>query len=339
MLLKDKIALLARWGDVLLEGGEAQENAIRTAFFHNAWFTPDNCRLAIRRIASRFLNADFLQQWAQHYRLDLHHAHPPKTIALVMAGNIPLVGFHDWLAVLMSGNKALVKLSSKDEHLPRFLWQQLALIQADFAQQSTVFTEHIIQNFDAVIATGSNNSGRYFEHYFAKYPHIIRKNRGSVAVLTGKETPNDIEQLGQDIFTYFGLGCRNVSKLFVPKGYDFSYLLDHLESFSEVMQHHKYKNNYDYLRSLLLLNQTPHYASDFLMLIENKAVSSPLSCVHFEFYDSNDDLSNHLIEQAADIQAVVGEGFIPFGDTQNPSLSDYADKVDTMQFLLQLHTP
>lgn len=338
MQLQRRTQILAALGRQLKERPAALQTVVERACTHNPWFTPQSVWQAIDAITANYLNEAELHQWISGYKIQ-HLPQTVKTIGLVMAGNIPMVGFHDFLCVFISGHRAQVKLSAKDNQLFPFIASLLKQIDAEFHQHLEI-TEQL-KGFDAVIATGSNNSARYFEHYFGKYPHIIRKNRNSVAILTGNETPADIDLLGKDIFDYYGLGCRNVSKLMVPQNYSFPYLLSHLEHYAGIMQHHKYKNNYDYYRSVYLLNRQPHFASDFLILIENSALASPVSVVHYEYYTGENDLNNQLMNQQEQIQCVVaapkpGSSFVPFGSAQQPRLWDYADHTDTLQFLLEL---
>lgn len=295
----------------------------------NPWFTFESVKLALRGVV-KFLAPAGLQSWIANYDLSV----TPKRIGLVMAGNIPLVGFHDLLCVLVSGHTAVVKLSSKDRALFEFIINALRSSPA-FAEK-IVAVERLV-DFDAVIATGSNNTSRYFHFYFSKYPHLLRKNRNGVAVLDGTETKEDLGRLGSDVFSYYGLGCRNVSKMLVPASYDFSELFNEWNSYEHVIGRHKYCNNYDYNKAIFLVNQTPFLDNGFVLLQEKAAqISSPISVVYFEHYRSQDEL-NHLLEAARDeIQCIVGHAFIPFGDAQMPSLTDYADGVDTMQFLTSL---
>lgn len=334
MNLQDRIEILALLGKQLQQPQALPDAVIHRACYTNLWFTPQNIQTALTAIATQFLNRRELETWLSAYPA-IAVAQIPKTVGLVMAGNIPLVGWHDFMCVFVCGYKAMVKLSSKDEVLFTHLLQLMVQINPDV--QNYVAIVQQLKDFDAVIATGSNNSARYFEYYFGKLPHIIRKNRSSVAILTGSETPEEITRLGNDIFEYFGLGCRNVSKLMAPKGYDFARLLSLLEPYGRVMQHNKYKNNYDYHYSVFLLNKQLNYASDFLILQENPLVASPVSVVHYEFYTSAHDLQNKLAQQQDQIQCITAAHptgtAIPFGSAQQPRLWDYADGVDTMQFL------
>jgi len=306
------------------------------AYYHNNWFTEDNIDLMLNSIADNFLDEKKIATWLNNYpALKGNDFSSPQTVGLVMAGNIPLVGFHDMLCVLFSGNKALIKLSSKDNILLPFIAEHLFEYNPKL-KEYIVFTD-ILKNINAVIATGSNNSARYFDYYFKKYPHIIRRNRGSVAVLTGGESKDDILNLGKDIFQYFGLGCRNVSKLYVPYDYDFTFFLDTLEPYKKIREHGKYMNNYDYNRTILMMNKVPHLASDFLMITEDERIVSPVASLHYEFYTDDNDLKLKLEKKAEEIQCIVGKKFhVPFGKTQQPQLWDYADNVDTMEFLLSV---
>ncbi|MFQ3174573.1 MAG: hypothetical protein ACI8W0_001695, partial [Flavobacterium sp.] len=261
----------------------------------------------------------------------------PKKIALILAGNIPLVGFHDFLSVLITGNSVIVKTSSNDQHLLPFIAKYIIAVEPKFAEKIT-FVEGKLEGFDAVIATGSNNTARYFEYYFKNTPSIIRKSRNSVAVLNGTETKEQLIALGEDIFRYFGLGCRNVSKLFVPKGYTFDAFFEAIFEYQEVIHYEKYANNYDYNKAVFLMSNYKLLDNGFLTLKEDISHASPISSVFYEFYDDIDDLQTRLSSESEQIQCVVSakliENSIPFGQTQQPSLSDYADNVDTISFLL-----
>lgn len=337
MQLEERLKVLNTWGNDFNPDGEALQPIIEQAYLRNKWFTPDNIRHALNAIQQQMLAEEELRAWVQRYP-QLEQAHEPQTIGIVMAGNIPLVGFHDLLSVLVAGHRAQVKLSSKDETLLPWLVNQLRGISEELGNRIT-FPDRL-QNFDAVIATGSNNTARYFEQYFGKHPHIIRKNRNSIAVLSGEEDKETLNALGEDLFRYFGLGCRNVSQIWAPKGFKWPKLLEALEPYGFIMENDKYKNNYDYNRTLLLLNQIPHFASDFLMLTENEAVASRIGSAHIQHYDSLEQVQQKLNEQAANIQCVVTntglEGAVPIGRSQHPRLWDYADGVDTLKFLEQL---
>jgi len=312
---------------------EAFESLAESARLENPWFTNENVRMALKGI-SEYLKTDSLKQWTNNYVLE---PSKPKTIALVMAGNIPLVGFHDFLCVLISGNHIQVKLSSKDSKLFQYLIKHLVWLEPGF--QVRITFKDKLEDFDAIIATGSDNSSRYFEYYFGKYPNIIRKNRTSCAVLTGTESDDEIERLGTDIFSYFGLGCRNVSKVYVPNEYDFTKLLSRWDKFEEVIHHHKYCNNYDYQKSILLVNSVPFLDNGFILLQENEKLVSPISVLYYEHYVSDNDLKNKLRESVEKLQCIVGKGkpaTIPFGQAQYPQVWDYADQVDTLKFLSEL---
>lgn len=334
---------LQRRIEILVELGKALQNETdqlamaKMAYARNRWFTVENTQNMLKAIAENYLSAEKLQQWTTHYDFSNTNETPSKTVGLVMAGNIPLVGFHDFLGVFICGHKAQVKLSEKDDKLLPYIYQLLLQIDKEMADYLQIVP--ILKNFDAVIATGSNNSARYFHYYFDKYPHIIRKNRGSVAVLTGRETEADLQALGKDIFRYFGLGCRSISKLMLPKDYDFEFLLTVLNNYKDISTHSKYRNNYDHNLAIYLLDRVKHYINDAIILIEKEAISSPAAVLHYEFYTDETALKNRLEAQQEDIQCVVGlaDEYLDFGEAQQPELWDYADKVDTIRFLLNLN--
>jgi hypothetical protein len=299
----------------------------------NPWFTSGNVNLALQGIC-RYLDQQKLSKWISPYRLN---PQVQKKIAVVMAGNIPLAGFHDLLSILVSGHAALIKLSSKDTVLTTWLIAKLIEIEPRFSPLIAITGQ--LKNFDAVIATGSDNSARYFNYYFGKYTHIIRKNRTSCAVLSGSETAEDLSLLGRDVFTYFGLGCRNVSKIFIPHDFDPVRLINAWDIYVDIINHHKYHNNYDYQKSILLVNKIPFYDSGFVILHENEKLVSPVSVVYFERYGTRAELSKKLQLVADKIQCVVGnteKDHVAFGQAQLPDLWDYADRVDTMKFLEEL---
>lgn len=314
-----------------INDGEFQTLAEQAAR-ENPWFTKENVRMAMDGII-QLLQKERLERWVSSYSL----RDQSKKIALVLAGNIPLVGFHDLLSVLISGNNALIKPSSKDSVLLKYILQRLYDIEPAF-RHKVEFAEQL-KNFDAVIATGSDNSARYFDYYFGKYPNIIRKNRTSVAILRGNESEDDLAALAIDVFSYFGLGCRNISKLLVPAGYTFDKLFSTWEVYQPIIHHHKYCNNYDYQKSIMLVNQIPFLDNGFVMLHETTKMVSPISVVYYEQYKDEADLSNKLREAEDKIQCIVGNGTraaIPFGKAQYPELWDYADGVDTLKFLTNL---
>jgi len=306
---------------------------------YNGWFTEGNVRYMINAIGDS-LERSNLEKWLYPYMKGFED-HKPKTIAVVMAGNIPAVGFHDFLCVLISGNRILGKLSSDDDRLIPSIANILCKIEPSFKDMIS-FTEQPLAGFDAVMATGSNNTSRYFDYYFGKYPNLIRKNRNGVAVLTGEETGKDLEGLAKDIFTYYGMGCRNVSKLIVPAGYDFTKLLEVLAEQIEVIENHKYFNNYEYNKSLYLVNSTPHFDPGNLLLTEDRRIASPVSIVYYHFYKNLSELTDFLSLNEENIQCVVSnsefvKNCLNFGGTQQPELWDYADGVDTLSFLLSLN--
>jgi len=340
LTLDDRLDLLAELGHYLRESPDDDlQTAVRQSYLENNWFTEDNQYHALQAIANAFLDREKLQAWVARYDLPFRQ-HAPKTVGLIMAGNIPLVGFHDWLCVFASGHRAKVKLSDKDKRLLPLLVKKMG----EWAHESWAYTEFVpegepLRGFEAVIATGSNNTARYFEQYFQKYPHLIRHNRNAVAVLNGRESMAELYALGADIFSYFGLGCRNVSKLYVPQDYPFDGLLEALHEYRDIVLHNKYKNNFDYNFTLLILNRVPHLNNGCLLLHESPELTSRIASVHYEYYSDPDELDELLAARRGEIQCVVGhvplKGFecLPFGKTQEPGLTDYPDGVDVMRFL------
>jgi len=316
------------------------EELIKIIHQRNTWFTAENVRTAIEEI-SCMLEEKALRSWLAGYMTELSERNKPKNIAVIMAGNIPMVGFHDMLCVLISGNKLTAKLSSSDNLLLPFISKVLIAIEPAFAD-NIQFTDKQLQNIEAVIATGSNNSAGHFEYYFSKYPNIIRKNRNAVAVLTGKETKEELALLGKDVFQYFGLGCRNVSKLFVPKGYKFDKFYESVYEHKDVVLNNKYANNYEYNRTIYLMNSLPSLLdNNFLLLKEDPAITSPIGVLFYEYYDTINEVNARLKQVKEQLQCVVSNSkeikkAIPIGKAQSPSLADYADGVDTMKFLISL---
>ncbi len=318
------------WLGSYLKSEDPEWTEIKQKASHkNGWFIPAFIDMACDKIAAQYLDEELLNKWVAHYHLDDNVDR--KNVGIVMAGNIPLVGFHDFLAVFISGHRQTIKLSSKDDVLLEHLVKKMN--EKDVSVNNYIFFADTLKGCDAYIATGSNNSSRYFEQYFAKYPHIIRRNRTSAAIITGNETREDLEKLSDDIHLYFGLGCRNVSKLFVPAGYDFVPLLDAFNTYLYFADHNKYKNNYDYQLSIILLNNIFYMTNGSTLLTENEALFSPISHVHFEYYADEEKIRGKL-EQNDDVQCIIGKNATGFGEAQNPGLFSYADGVDTMQFLL-----
>ena len=326
---------LVRLGE-LLSKTEQFNDIFDKAEQQNSWFTRANVIFAFKSW-SEALSENNVQQWLSQYQLP--QTTSPKKILIIMAGNLPLVGLHDLLCVLVSGHKAIVKLSSNDCVLLPYLITQMKTFAPEWTEAVT-FTDDKVTEYDAVIATGSDNTARYFEYYFGKKPHIIRKNRHSVAVLTGKETPEELFALGKDIFLYYGLGCRSVSKLFVPKGYDFNLLFQAIYPYKDIIQEQKYANNYDYNKAVYLMSLFQLLENGFLLLKEDEHYGSPIATLFYEYYTDVDSLKEKLTTDAEKIQCVVADNFtteeVAFGETQTPQLWDYADGVDTLNFLLKL---
>jgi len=340
MNLQERIKSLSSLGEILRNclddkscpRCEELDNLISIQHRTNPWFTSENVRMALRAIAEE-LTEENLIRWTNQYP-DLKREIRPLKAGIIMAGNIPLVGFHDFLSVLITGNNLIAKASSKDNELIRFISDILCSINPSF-NEKIKFTENTLENFDVIIATGSDNSSRYFEYYFGKYPNIIRKNRNSIAILKGDESDEEIEKLGIDIFSYFGLGCRNVSKLLLPEGYDIESLYPHWKRFSNIVSHTKYANNYDFNKAVYIVNKESFSDSGFILLKEEKKISSPVSVLYFSFYESQYAVEKETELHREKIQCIVGRDHIPFGQAQSPHLWDYADGIDTIDFLLK----
>lgn len=300
---------------------------LKSAEFQNPWFTQENLIYCLEHWG-KILTTEKLNNWLSNYS----YTKNPKRVGIIMAGNIPLVGFHDLISVLLSGHLAMVKASSKDDVLMDFVINYLK--NADEDLEKSIQKVERLQQADAVIATGSNNTARYFEYYFKEIPHIIRKNRTSVAILTGKESEEDLKNLGGDIFRYFGLGCRNVTKLYLPKDFNTDLIFEAFYDWNLIINHTKYSNNYDYNRAIYLMEQQPFLDNNFVILKESKELHSPIGVIHYEFYEDLNKVKRGLAENEEKIQCIVGNGFeVKFGETQKPSLTDYADGVDTIRFL------
>ena len=331
MNLAQRLDSLVELGEYLRSDDSSWQTARQQAHLENPWFTPEFIDLAAKVIAER-LQKDSLMQWIAPYRLPQQNP-SPRNVGLVMAGNIPLVGFHDLLCVFISGHRLTIKPSARDNVLIRRLVEQLGVYDTAVAPLIT-FADRL-NGCDAFIATGSNNSARYFEYYFSKYPHIIRRNRTSVAILTGRESEHELIALADDVYQYFGLGCRNVTKIVVPAKYDFIPLLKAFEKYNYLADHFKYKNNYDYHLTLLILNKRHYMTNGSILLDENPSLFSSISVLHYEYYPQGTDPIPALTTNP-DIQCIVGQGYIPFGRAQRPGLADYADSVDTLRFLCGL---
>ena len=340
MTLKERIDSFAELGNILrktLSGSSTEYSSemnrlINNQQYRNPWFTPENVTLALKSIGD-VLTFENLNKWTSDYPA-LDGAEPLKKVAIVMAGNIPLVGFHDFLSVLISGNGLTGKTSHRDPDLIVFIGKILCCIEPGFSERIT-FTHGLLKGFDAVIATGSNNTARYFDYYFGKYPNIIRRNRNSLAIIDGTESNEELVLLGRDIFSYFGLGCRSVSKIYFPAGYDIKNLIRHWTHYADIINHNKYGNNYDYNKAVFFVNSEEFIDTGYLLIKEDNRISSPVAVLYFEFYDSIDQ-AHRKIETAKDqIQTIVGRENTRFGDAQKPELWDYADGLDTLDFLLK----
>ena len=305
---------------------------IETHVHHNGWFTENNIRRALFAWSEE-LTAARIGEWLARYAKN--ESASTKKVGIICAGNLPLVGLHDVLSVLLSGHTAVVKLSSDDNLLMPALFNLLIRLDESVAQH-LVFAQGLMKDMEAVIATGSNNTSRYFEQYFGHLPHIIRKSRTSVAILNGRETEEELKALGGDVFAYFGLGCRNVSKIYMPEGFAIDRLFNALYDYNAIIHHHKYANNYDYNKAVWLLNSEPLLDNGFLLLKEDASLASPTGSLYYEYYTDEQELRKNLASRAEEIQCVVSHADISFGGSQRPALWDYADGVDTMGFLLAL---
>ncbi len=339
MNLKERIETLLQLGEHLRQEDDFLKAVMHRTYHNNKWFTIENQEDAVQAIAHQFLAEEKLQKWLEPYSL-LDEGNSDFSVGLVMAGNIPLVGFHDLLCVFVAGFRARIKLSEKDKYLLPYIFKILKSINPGTKQYFEIV--ETLSDFDAVIATGSNNSARYFESYFGKYPNIIRKNRNGIAVLTGNETQEELIAFGKDIFQFYGLGCRNVSKLYVPEGYAFELLLEALHEYKSIVLHSKYKNNFDYNYALYILNRIPYQANGCILLTENEAIPSRIASLHYEYYLDKVQLEEKLRLKQAEIQCIASKNdsfsltTIPFGKAQQPELWDYADGVDTMEWLATL---
>jgi hypothetical protein len=332
MNLQQRINLLVGLGKYMKSGNEEWQAVKLKASRENTWFIPEFIELAVNNIAEEFLDEKKLESWAKEYQLTDEN-NSPKNIGLVMAGNIPLVGFHDFLCIFINGHRQTIKISSKDnvliKHLVEYLYTQEITIQNEIS-----FAE-MLKGCDAYIATGSNNSARYFEYYFNKYPSIIRRNRTSVAILTGNETSEGLDKLADDVYLYFGLGCRNITKIYVPENYDFVPMLDAFNKYNYLADNNKYKNNYDYQLALFILNKKYYMTNSSILLLENTSLFSAISVLNYEYYKNAGSVLE-VLKESADVQCIIGQNYLPFGKAQQPGLNDYADGVDTMKFLHEI---
>lgn len=335
MTKQQRINAFVKLGQLLQNYPQDLIQVIEQAQYKNPWYTVGYVKKAIQAIAANLTNEKL-----QHWLSDYPDMQSEKTVGLILAGNIPLVGFHDILCVLISGFKAKIKVSSDDAGLTTCVLALLADIEPEVRARFEIVDK--LKDFDLVIATGSDNTSRYFDYYFGSKPHIIRRNRNSIGVITGHETPEQLRDLGHDIFDYFGLGCRSVSKIFIPKDYAVSQLFEGIADFKTISEHFKYNNNYDYNKSIYLINGDKHYDNGFLLLKEDTRTASPLAVLYYEEYNSLSELENELNTQQQAIQCVVSA--IPlslespvfgFGESQCPALSDYADGVNTLDFLFE----
>ena len=299
------------------------------AYQQNAWFLPTFIDQAIEQIREQFLQQTALEEWTALYPSIADQSTHIK-VGIVMAGNIPLVGFHDLLSTLIAGHTAVVKRSSKDQVLMDFIIASLIKINPAFEAQ--ILVQEQLKNCDAYIATGGNTAGNYFEYYFGKFPHIIRKNKTSIAILDGTETLAELAALADDCMLYYGMGCRNVTQIWVPEGYDFIPFLNALKKYNYLQDQHKYKHNYDYQLALLMMRKQLYMDSGGVLMSENPSPFAAISQIHYQQYPLGSSPALNLDE----IQCVVGKNQLPFGSLQKPLLAQYADGVNSLAFLSSL---
>jgi len=331
MKLEKRIEILTQLGHYLSTDNPAYHETRQQAYLENKWFLPEYAFHAGKAIANNMLNPEILHSFSEKYQVPVD-ANPNLTVGIVFAGNIPYVGLHDLICTFLVGYKSSIKLSSKDTVLIKKMIEFLLKKYPETGDYIKI--SEMLKGCNAYLATGSNNSARYFEYYFGKYPHIIRKNKTSVAILNGTETDEELNLLADDIQLYFGLGCRNVTQIFVPNEYDFVPLLTALKKYSHYKDHDKYKNNFDYQLTIAIMNNRFYMTNDSIVLIENPMPFSPISQLHYQFYDKKDDVLNSL--NMEEIQCIIGKDFLPFGEAQQPKMDDFADGVDTMEFLKNL---
>ncbi len=331
MTLQQRIDLLVKLGEYMQRNCHQWQQVKEQAKQKNPWFVPEFIEMAASNISSAFLQKDKLENWVEEYKVPSENT-TPASVGIVMAGNIPMVGFHDLLCVFTAGHKPVIKLSSKDDVLIKHLVSVLKEWEQEVSDIISIADN--LKGCDAYIATGSNNSGRYFDYYFGRYPHIIRRNRTSVAIIDGTESDEELERLADDIQTYFGLGCRNVTKLYVPEEYNFEPLLKALNKYEHYGDFHKYRHNYDYQLALLMMGNKFYMTNGTILLSKNESLFTAVSQVNYEFYNSSNELKP--LQHNEDIQCIVGHEYIPFGQAQQPSLFDYADGIDTMKFAVSL---
>lgn len=331
MNLNERITLMVKLDEYLKEESAELKAVKEKAFQKNKWFTPAFIDFSFHQISKHYLDKNKLEDWIEYYHIDDNIQ--PQKVGVIMAGNIPLVGFHDFLCVFITGHYQFIKLSDKDDILLKHLIEKM--IEWHPVVSEFVNISQLLKDCDAYIATGSNNSARYFNYYFGKFPSIIRKNKTSVAVITGNETAEDLTCLADDVFIYFGLGCRNVTKILVPKQYEFEKMLEVFKKYDYFSDITSYRNNYDYNLALLIMNNKFYMSTPAIILSENDNDFSPISVLHYSYYQDKKEIEP-ILKSDENIQCIVGPDFIPFGKAQEPGLFDYADGIDTIQFLLSL---
>ncbi|MBT8232216.1 MAG: acyl-CoA reductase [Saprospiraceae bacterium] len=338
MSLDSRIKAFAQLSDCINENNEELQSVVVQACLKNPWFNKENVWKALLAIKQQFLDESLLKAWLSHY--DSNQFTGGKNVGLVLAGNIPLVGFHDVLSVLLTGHNALIKYSEKDKVLTSYLIEQLIKKSPEF--ESRIKSVERLKSFDALIATGNNTTGAHFEKYFSHVPNIIRKNRHAVGVIFKDDSVASLKPIGEDVFAYFGLGCRNISKLYIEDGFKLDTFFEAIYDYNHVINHNKYKNNYDYSNALFLLNQVSFLSNNFLLLKCDEEISSRIATLHYSYFNKASDVEKELMVKKDQIQCVLSNKTLDnqrtfkLGSAQQPGLMDYADNVDTVSFLNKL---
>lgn len=329
MELAQRLDMLVQLQAYML-GNDAQWQAAKeNAYEKNGWFIPQFIELSIKNIATHLLSRAGLQQWASKYNIPNQRS--PLTVGIVMPGNLPLAGFYDFLCTFVAGHRQRIKLSTNDDVLLKHLVAQMGSWNA--AVHELVMFDDMLKGCDAYITTGKQNI-ESLKKYLSKYPHIIHRTGSAVAILYGHETRQQLELLADDVFQYFGQGCLNITKLYVPREYDFIPLLKVFDKYGFLIDHNKYKNNYDYQLALLILNKGFYMTNGSILLTESASISSPVARLHFEYYTDEKDVIDSLADPGL-AQVIAGTNQAPFGRAQQSVVCDQGGAA-TLQFLLEL---
>lgn len=304
------------------------DEVIARAEINNPWFIKTFVLQALGVWADA-LTENGVDKWLKSYP----QGKTAKNISVIGAGNIPLVAFHDCISVLASGHNLWLKCSTDDEILLPFIINRLLSFEKSLENSLELKTQGL-QKADALIATGSNNSARYFEYYFRHMPMILRKNRSSVAVITDEVSNETLESLADDMFSYFGKGCRSVGKLFVPENFNIQRVFENSVKYSYFKNHNKYVNNFDYHRAIYLMNQDKFLENDFFVIRESDKMHAPVGVCFYERYSDLDKVKEKVNALSDELQVISGlDESAAIGCNQMTTLLDYADGVDTMEFL------